>query len=335
MAEDQMRESTAEIRTAEGSSDPVVSVLVISYNTRDMTLECLRSLEATTRTPHEVIVLDNASSDGSADAIAATFPPEECPHIRLIRSEKNLGFAGGNNAAALHASGCYILLLNPDTVVLEGAVDNLLAFAREVPHAKIWGGRTLFPDGRLNPSSCWQRMTLWNVFCRTSGLASLFPNSRLFNPESYPGWDRDSVRAVDLVTGCLLLIERDFWNELGGFDLDYFMYGEEADLCMRAQKAGAGPYITPEATIVHYGEASMPERSEKMSLLLKGKIELAKRHFPNWQRPLGIGLLRLWPLTRVVTCRIGRLVSKNPNIEKAHDLWSAVWARRTFWSDGY
>jgi GT2 family glycosyltransferase len=331
MAEDQVWTASE----AENLTKPVVSVLVISYNTREMTLECLRSLEATTRAPHEVIVFDNASGDGSADAIADAFPPEQYPHIRLIRSEKNLGFAGGNNAAALHASGHYILLLNPDTVVLEGAVDNLLAFAREVPHARIWGGRTLFPDGSLNPGSCWQRMTLWNVFSRTSGLANIFPNSRFFNPEAYPGWKRDSVRPVDLVAGCLLLMERDFWEELGGFDLGYFMYGEEADLCMRARKAGADPHITPEATIVHYGEASMPERSEKVSLLLKGKIELAKRHFPSWQRPLGVGLLRLWPLTRVATCRIGRLVFKSPKIEKTYGMWSAVWARRTFWRDGY
>jgi GT2 family glycosyltransferase len=331
MAEDQVWTASE----AENLTKPVVSVLVVSYNTREMTLECLRSLEATTRAPHEVIVFDNASGDGSADAIADAFPPDRYPHIRLIRSEKNLGFAGGNNAAALHASGHYILLLNPDTVVLEGAVDNLLAFAREVPHARIWGGRTLFPDGSLNPGSCWQRMTLWNVFSRTSGLANIFPNSRFFNPEAYPGWKRDSVRAVDLVSGCLLLMERDFWKELGGFDLDYFMYGEEADLCMRARKAGADPHITPEATIVHYGEASMPERSEKMSFLLKGKIELAKRHFPGWQRPLGVGLLRLWPLTRVVTCRIGRLVFRSPQIEKTYGMWSAVWARRAFWRDGY
>jgi GT2 family glycosyltransferase len=331
MAEDQVWTASE----AENLTKPVVSVLVISYNTREMTLECLRSLEATTRAPHEVIVFDNASGDGSADAIADAFPPEQYPHIRLIRSEKNLGFAGGNNAAALHASGHYILLLNPDTVVLEGAVDNLLAFAREVPHARIWGGRTLFPYGSLNPGSCWQRMTLWNVFSRTSGLANIFPNSRFFNPEAYPGWKRDSVRPVDLVAGCLLLMERDFWEELGGFDLGYFMYGEEADLCMRARKAGADPHITPEATIVHYGEASMPERSEKVSLLLKGKIELAKRHFPSWQRPLGVGLLRLWPLTRVATCRIGRLVFKSPKIEKTYGMWSAVWARRTFWRDGY
>ena len=335
MAEDQMREDTAESGTKESSSDPAVSVLVISYNTSDMTLECLRSLESTTQAPHEVIVLDNASSDGSADAIAAAFPTEKFPHIRLIRSAENLGFAGGNNMAAPHARGRYILLLNPDTVVLEGAVDNLLAFAREVPHAKIWGGRTIFPDGSLNPTSCLQRMTLWNVFCRTSGLGSLLPQSRIFNPEIYPGWDRDTVRAVDFVAGCLLLIEREFWDALGGFDLDYFMYGEEADLCERARKMGADPHITPESVIIHYSAASFPSRADKMSLLLKGKIELVKRHFPTWQRPLGVALVRLWPLTRVIASGAATLVSRNSELQKTREMWSTVWSRRGQWRDGY
>ena len=128
-------------RPAPGA-DPVVSVLVISYNTRPMTLACLRSLHDETKVPHEVIVVDNASADGSADAIAAAFP-----EVRLIASATNLGFAGGNNLAAGHARGRYILLLNPDTVVLDGAVDRLVGVAEGDPHARIWGGRTLYADG--------------------------------------------------------------------------------------------------------------------------------------------------------------------------------------------
>jgi GT2 family glycosyltransferase len=314
---------------------PLVSVIVVSYNTREMTLDCLASLERETRAPHETIVWDNASTDGSADAIAAAFPPERFPHLRLIRSAENLGFAGANNAAAAHATGRYLLLLNPDTVVLDGAADKLLAFAAEVPHAKIWGGRTVFADGSLNPTSCWRRVTLWNTFCRTSGLTGIFPNSPLFNNEAYPGWNRDSVRAVDLVTGCLFLIERDFWNALDGFDLDYFMYGEEADLCLRARKLGADPHVTPEATIIHYGSASLPDRAEKMVLVLKGRVEIVKRHFPAWQRPLALGLLRLWPLSRVVAGRVARLASRKPGGDGSRDMWSAVWSRRAFWRNGY
>ena len=215
-------------------SAPVLSILVISYNTRAMTLDCLRTVVAETRTPYELIVLDNASADGSAEAIAAEFP-----EVRLIASPENLGFAEGNNVAARVARGEYLLLLNPDTLVLRGALDKLLGFARAEPQAGIWGGRTLFADGSLNPSSCWRRLDLWALAMRASGLAGLFRDSPVFNAEAYGGWRRDSPREVDIVTGCLFLIRRETWDRLGGFDPTFVMYGDEADLCRRAQAIGA------------------------------------------------------------------------------------------------
>ena len=141
---------------AEGG--PVLSIIVVSYNTREMTLACLQSISEQTQLPHEVIVIDNRSDDGSADAIAAAFPDH-----RLIRAERNLGFAAANNLAAREARGDFLLLLNPDTLVLRGALDRLVAFARKRPEARIWGGRTLYADGRLNPGSCWGRITPWSL----------------------------------------------------------------------------------------------------------------------------------------------------------------------------
>src|SRR5689334_3297229 len=230
---------------------PRVSIIIVSYNTREMTLECLRSIVRETQEAFEIIVVDNRSTDGSADAIAAEFP-----HIDLRRPDKNLGFARANNVAALEAQGDFILLLNPDTVVLDRAIDRLLAFADANPSAGIWGGRTLYGDRTLNPSSCWGRMTLWSLCCSSIGLTAAMKSHEFFNPEGYGAWQRDSVRQVDIVTGCLLLIRRTLWQELRGFDPTYFMYGEEADLCLRAAKRGARPMLTPEATIIHYGSAS-------------------------------------------------------------------------------
>ena len=208
----------------------------------------------------------------------------------LLAETANHGFAGANNLAARRARGEYLLLLNPDTLVLDGAVDRLLAFARANPRAGIWGGRTLYGDRSLNPASCWGRMTLWNLFCRASGLTGVFPRSELFNSEAYGGWDRGSERAVDIVTGCFLMIRRETWEALGGFDPAFFMYGEEADLCLRARALGAAPRVTPEAEIVHYGGAADTVRADKMVRLLSGKISLIDRHFPAWQRPLARGL---------------------------------------------
>jgi GT2 family glycosyltransferase len=305
-------------------------VIVVSYNTRAMTLDCLRSLAAETQVPHETIVVDNASTDGSAEAIAAEFPG-----IRLMAETANHGFAGANNRAAAQARGDYLLLLNPDTVVLDGAVDRLLAFARSRPEAGIWGGRTLYGDGRLNPASCWRRMTPWNLFCRASGLTGLLPRSALFNPEAYGGWDRGSERAVDIVTGCFLLIRRELWQRLGGFDPAFFMYGEEADLCLRARALGAAPRVTPEATIVHHGGASERVRADKMVRLLTAKAELIERHLPAWQRPLARPLLRLWPLSRRIATGALAAATGRAALHESAANWAEIWRRRAEWRGGY
>jgi GT2 family glycosyltransferase len=312
------------------TTPPAISVIVVSYNTRAMTLDCLRSLAAETKTPHEVIVVDNASTDGSAEAIAAEFPG-----IRLMAETANHGFAGANNLAAGEARGDYLLLLNPDTVVLDGAVDRLIAFAQARPEAGIWGGRTLYGDGRLNPASCWRRMTPWNLFCRASGLTGLFPGSGLFNPEAYGGWPRDTERAVDIVTGCFLLIRRDLWQQLGGFDPAFFMYGEEADLCLRARALGAAPRVTPEATIVHHGGASERVRADKMVRLLTAKAELIERHLPAWQRPLARALLRLWPLSRRIATGAFAAVTGQASFRESAANWAEIWRRRAEWRGGY
>ena len=125
---------------------PELSILLVNWNTRQLTLECLASVIAeTTRTEYEIIVVDNGSSDGSAEAIARAFP-----HVRLIESRENLGFARATNLQACEARGDKLLLLNTDTVVLDGAIDALMEFSRREPQARIWGGRTLFADGSLN-----------------------------------------------------------------------------------------------------------------------------------------------------------------------------------------
>lgn len=308
-------------------TQPVLSILVISYNTREMTLECLRSVMAETKTPFELIVLDNASVDGSAAAIAAEFPD-----ITLLAEDQNHGFARANNIAAKHAKGEYILLLNPDTVVLEGALDKLLAFAKRVPQAKIWGGRTVFGDGSLNASSCWRRMDLWSLFCGAAGLSSIFRGSPLFNPEAYGGWDRMSEREVDIVTGCLFLMTREDWDALGGFDPAFFMYGEEADLCLRAREIiGARPRVTPEAVIIHYNGASQTVRADKMVRLLRAKHDLIGRHFPAWQRPLASALFAASPASRRLVLGLAVRSGLRPKAAESARVWDEIWARRKEW----
>lgn len=303
---------------------PRVSIIVVSFNTREMTLACLRTVVVETTVPYELIVIDNASHDGSAEAIAAEFPD-----IRMMAETDNHGFAKANNIAAEHARAGLILLLNPDTLVLDGAIDKLVAFADARPEAKIWGGKTLFGDKTLNPASCWGRMSLWNVICRTTGLTGIFPRSAFFNPETFGDWDRSTERQVDIVSGCFFLIPRDLWQTLGGFDLSFVMYGEEADLCLRAAKLGAAPRVTPEAVIVHYGGASETVRADMMVRLMRAKMTLINRHFPSWQKPVARGIFALWPWSRAFASRLAGRKGDSAAT------WAQIWARRGEWRDGY
>lgn len=314
---------------------PDLSILVVSFNTREMTLEALRSaITETRRTRCEIIVVDNASTDGSADAIEATFPQHLYQHLRLVRCDTNLGFGAANNLASSLARGRRILLLNPDTVVLDAAIDALFAFADAHPEAGIWGGRTLFADGTLNPGSCWQRITVWNQFCRASGLAALFPRSSLFNSETIGGWARDSVREVDIVSGCFLMIDADLWRRLGGLAPAFFMYGEEADLCLRAASLGARPLVTPNATIVHHGGASETVRADKMIRLIAAKSELIERHMSGWQRILARAMLHAWPVTRRIATAMRVLVDDRPETRLTADTWTRILARKPEWRAG-
>jgi GT2 family glycosyltransferase len=312
-------------------SDVELSIIIISFNTREMILECLRSIEAqTVDTSYETIVVDNMSADDSAEAIGREFP-----NVRLIALTENLGFAGANNLAAASARGRQILLLNPDTIILDRAIDRLVAFSKENQSSRVWGGRTIFADGSLNPGSCWRKLTVWNLLCWSLGLAFLAPNSPVFNSKAYGGWDRSTVRHVDIVTGCLLLIDREFWSQLGGFDPAFFMYGEEADLCHRARQVGAHPIVTPTATIVHYGGASETSSEDKTVKLFRGQVTLINRHWSPLTRVLGRALLLMCALIRSRIYPLAAWATGRADLMRKADSWRAIWKRRHEWIDGY
>lgn len=266
-----------------------VSVLIVTYRNPELTRSCLRSVLAEAeRLACEVLVLDNCSDDGTPDLIA-----QEFPGVRLFRSRENLGFARGNNVLARAAVGRYLLLLNPDTIVHAGAFAALLAFAESYPAGGLYGGRTINPNGHLDPRSCWGAPTLWSLFCFASGLSALLPRSRLFNPESLGRWQRDTVRHVGIVTGCLALIRRDLWEDLGGFDESFWMYGEDADLSLRVAKRGYRPVITPDAVITHVVGASSSSRPEKMQLIMGARAAVIRKHWSPRRAAVGIRLLSL------------------------------------------
>ncbi len=303
-----------------------VSIIIISYNTMEMTLDCIRSVYGQTKEiSFEIIVVDNDSKDGSAQAIEENFPA-----VILIKSTENLGFAKANNLAAKQAGGKYLLLLNPDTVVLDGAIQKIFQFANSSPDNLVYGGKTFYGDMTLNPTSCWRQQSLWSLFCYSLGLTSLFRNNRIFDPESYGAWERDTAREVGIVTGCFLLIEKEFWHLLKGFDPDFFMYGEDADLCVRASENGAKPIITPDAVVIHYGGASEKVRADKMIRLFRAKEMLMARHWSPLKAQIGGMMLGLGVRFRAWASKVLRVISSK-GFSKNADSWQEIWNRREEW----
>jgi N-acetylglucosaminyl-diphospho-decaprenol L-rhamnosyltransferase len=296
---------------------PDVSILIVAYECRDELRECLRSIErARGGVDVEVVVTDNASTDGTVELLRTEFPD-----VRLVALPVNVGFARGVNRAAEIATGDYLLLLNPDTVVHDdGGLGRLLEFARSHPEHGLYGGRTLWPDGTLCPGSVWGAPSLWSHACFAFLLSSAFKGSGVFDPDSLGSWQRDSVRRVGVVTGCLLLVSRDDWDALGGFDERFFMYGEDVDLSLRAARAGRPPVLVPSIEITHVVGVSSESRPGRKTLVMKGKATVARKHSGPLGRALALGLLQLGVGIRALL-RI--------------DPWPEVWRERSEWIAGY
>lgn len=297
-----------------------LGIVIVTYNCIDWVDRCLDGLPAALDgLKAEVVVVDNASVDGSADQVARH------AEVTLIRNAVNVGFARAVNQGAAQSSSAWILLLNPDMELRPGALRRLFDFAQSRPGHGIYGGRTLRPDGQVEPSSCWNLASVWSTFCFASGLSTAFARNRFFDPESIGHWPRDSVREVGMVTGCLLLTPRPVWDELGGLDEHYFVYGEDADFSARARKAGYRPIITPAAEVVHAIGVSSGDGGAKMPLLLAGKVSYLNRQFTGPTRTIAIWLLRLGVLVRAVGAKATGRGRK----------WGTAWSRRSEWWNGF
>lgn len=307
-----------------------ISVVIVSYHCRDEVIACLESIPVGSRASTvEVIVLDNDSRDGTVEAIAERFPD-----VKLLAEETNLGFARGVNKAAEQATGEFLVLLNPDTVVHASSFDSLVEFARKNPQHGLYGGRTVNPDGTTHPGSCWGAPSLWSLTCFATMLSTMFKRSRIFDPESLGRWQRDTVREVDIVTGCLLLVPLALWRELGGFDPRYFMYGEDVDLALRARALGYRPAITPDAVVTHEIGVSSESRPEKFRLVLQGKVTVIDRHWSPLRRRLGRTLLVAGVGTRALVATLTRRGAGTGSGAGAAT-WRQLWRERASWLAGF
>ncbi len=229
-----------------GVGGPRVTILIVNWNTRSLLLECLRSIRSGTTLTHEVIVIDNGSRDGSAEALRSTFPD-----VILIANPSNVGFARANEQGFRRARGEYVLLLNSDTAVGDGAIDRCVEFAERHPRAAAVGCRLTYPDGTFQPS-CFRFPSLRGVCLASAGLPLLFPRSPLANWDGYGGRDWSQTQDVDFAVGSFLLLRSSAAQQVGFLDPRFFLYGEEADLCYRLRARGWRTLYDPRASVVHH-----------------------------------------------------------------------------------
>jgi GT2 family glycosyltransferase len=210
-----------------------VSVIIVSWNTRDILRDCLKAMYAQTKgIDLEVIVVDNASNDGSAETVGTQFP-----QVKLIRNSENLGFAKASNIGIEACSGKYVALVNSDIVVLGDCIKKMIEFIDQHPDIGMAGPQILNPDHSLQPR-CRHFPTIWNNLCQALGLNYLFPNSAFFSEPFMKYWAHDEVRKVDVITGCFWMVRRKAIDEVGLIDEDFFIYGEDIDWCKRFHNTG-------------------------------------------------------------------------------------------------
>ena len=294
-----------------------LSTIIVSWNTRDLLARCLESLFAhPPRASFEVLVIDNASSDGSSEAVQERFP-----QVRLIQNAENSGFAAATNRGILESDGTFILLLNPDTEIQAGALQTLLDVLESHPEYGMVGPRLLNPDGSLQ-ESCYPAPTLSREVWRLFHLDRLVPHA------IYPmsKWSPNQIRSVDVLKGACVLLRREVIEQVGLLDESFFMYSEEVDLCLRVRRAGWQLAWVPQACVIHYEGQSTRQASREMFIrLYAGKVGYYRKHHGWWSVQAYKLILLLASLVRLAITPLAFF--EHPPARQAHLALSGKYRR--------
>jgi GT2 family glycosyltransferase len=279
---------------------PKVSIVIISWNAKAYLAECLESLKADVYAgPMEIIVVDNASDDGSPQMVEWQFP-----EVKLICNTENLGFAKANNIGIHQCTGEFIALINSDVHVLKDCITTLVAYCQSRPTVGLVGPFIFGSDGKQQ-MSCRGAPSLWNMFCRALALDVVFSHSCWFNGYFLGHWNHRTTRSVDILSGCFWLTHCLALEEVGLLDESFFIYGEDMDWCKRFHKAGWDVVFVPHSQAIHYGGASSANspirffvekqkadaqywRKHHSPLAVRGYLAISMLH--HWLRILGYSL---------------------------------------------
>ncbi len=284
-----------------------LSVIIVSYNVRDYLRQALKSVfEAAQEIRHEIIVVDNHSSDGSAE-----MAEKEFPSARIIASDVNEGFSAACNRGINASSGEYILILNPDTFMHPDALAKALLFMNSHPEAGAAGAKMTDGNGRFLPESKRGFPSPLTSLFKFAGMGRLFPRSALFNGYYLGSMPAEEICRADILTGAFMMIRRKALEKTGLFDTRYFLYGEDIDMSWRIRKAGYYNYYLPDVQIIHYkGRSTMTDREGSLKHFYGAMKIFAASHLKRgWLLPVNacVTLLEKKALARI---RLGRFIKK-------------------------
>lgn len=255
-----------------------LSIIIVNYNVKEFVLNLLQSIqEASKNINSEIIIVDNASDDGSVELIQ-----DKYPNVKLIANKENVGFGRANNQGMKIAGGKYILLLNPDTIVREDTFEKMILLFNSRDDIGIAGCKVLNPDGTLQLACRRGFPGPWTSFTKIVGLSSLFPNSKTFARYNLTYLDENKSYEVDAVSGSFMMMRREIFELMGGFDSQFFMYGEDLDLCFRTQNAGYKIYYFHETEIIHYkGESTRRSSIDETKVFYDAMHLFVQKHFSS------------------------------------------------------
>jgi len=239
-----------------------LSIIIISYNTKKLLIDCLQSIEESEKSKNrklgmEVIIVDNHSTDGTRECLKEIKDNQfKNFTIKTIFNQENVGWAKANNQGIRESGGEYLLFLNPDTIVLPFALTKLYHSMEKDPQVGIATGRINLANGQFQKECHRGFPTPWNSFCHFTGMDRIFPKSRLFAGYFLGYLPLDVDHEIDACTGAFMMVKRKVGEKIGWWDEDYFWYGEDLDICYRTKKAGFKTMYYPYLCIIHYHGAS-------------------------------------------------------------------------------
>lgn len=299
-----------------------VSILIVCYKSRDLILDCLRGVFAhTAGCVYEVLLLD-CSNDGALELAQAEFPA-----VRLVPNSENLGFGRGNNVLAEHATGAFLLLLNPDVIVTDNAIGELFRTAVERPRAGAVGGRTRLPDGSRDPGCRQFIPTLFRLMVSAVGGAR-FLNGALAE-------DAKEAAEVETLSGAFMLVRDDAWRQISGFDTSFFMYSEEVDLCHRLRQHGWSVVMTPKAEIIHLVGGGNGQSPRRIQLLTTAKMHFFRKFWSRPQVVLAGIILWLHGLIRVCLAALGSLILGRERARRLRQAYMGIVFQPSSWWSGF